>query len=139
MATPPSTGDGCGKVSGLTSHRAQSMNRAMLAYKIFTAEEFLAFLRDGKSLGAAVDLRDGYIHLSTAEQLSTTLDKHFAGQDDLQLLAIETDTLGDGLRWEPSRGGALFPHLYRELQMQDVLWTRPITLGPDGHETGDLE
>lgn len=114
------------------------MNRAMLAYKIFTTEEFLAFLRDGISRGAPVDLHDGYIHLSTAEQLPVTLEKHFAGQDDLQLLAIDTTSLTQDLRWEPSRGGALFPHLYRELRMGDVLWTRPVTLGPQGHETGDL-
>lgn len=111
----------------------------MLAYKIFTTEEFLTFLRDGTSRGAPVDLSDGYIHLSTAEQVPGTLEKHFAGQDDLQLLALETDSLGDDLRWEPSRGGALFPHLYRQLQMQDVLWTRPIARGVDGHEIGELE
>lgn len=111
----------------------------MLAYKIFTTEQFLTFLRDGTSQGAPVDLSDGYIHLSTAEQLPGTLEKHFAGQDDLQLLALETDALGDDLRWEPSRGGALFPHLYRQLVTRDVLWTRPIVLGASGHKIGDLE
>ena len=111
----------------------------MLAYKIFTTEQFLTFLRDGTSQGAPVDLSDGYIHLSTAEQLPGTLEKHFAGQDDLQLLALETDALGDDLRWEPSRGGALFPHLYRQLVTRDVLWTRPIAIGTSGHEIGDLE
>lgn len=116
----------------------QRKNRAMLAYKIFTTEEFLTFLRDGTSQGAPVDLSDGYIHLSTAEQLPGTLEKHFAGQDDLQLLALETDALGSDLRWEPSRGGALFPHLYRQLDTRDVLWTRPIALGESGHEIGDL-
>lgn len=109
----------------------------MLAYKIFRASEFQAFQRDGHSAGAPVDLADGYIHLSTADQVPGTLSKHFANETGLHLLAVDTDTL-DPLKWEPSRGGALFPHLYRMLDSRDVLWSREITLGPCGHETGDL-
>ena len=110
----------------------------MLAYKIFRASEYDAFRRDGRSLGAPVDLADGFIHLSTAKQVPGTLAKHFAGEDGLRLLAVDTETL-DPLKWEVSRGGDLFPHLYRELREADLLWTREIALGPDGHLTGELE
>ncbi|MFH5773900.1 DUF952 domain-containing protein [Paracoccus sp. NGMCC 1.201697] len=109
----------------------------MLAYKIFRTSEFEAFCRDGRSLGAPVDLADGYIHLSTAAQVPGTLAKHFAGQAGLQLLAVDTAKL-DVLKWEASRGGDLFPHLYRELREADVLWSREIHSGPAGHVTGDL-
>lgn len=110
---------------------------AMLAYKIFRDPEFQAFLRDGRSDGAPVDLADGYIHLSTAAQLPGTLAKHFHGEQHLHLLAVDTETL-DKLRWEPSRGGDLFPHLYRALWADDLLWHRPLPLGPAGHDIGDL-
>ncbi|MDO5529326.1 MAG: DUF952 domain-containing protein [Paracoccus sp. (in: a-proteobacteria)] len=110
----------------------------MLIFKVFRADEFAAFTQGGRSGGAAVDLADGYIHLSTAEQLPGTLAKHFAGEEGLMLLALESDGL-DALRWEKSRGGALFPHLYRDLAEDDVLWSRAITVGPDGrHAPGDL-
>lgn len=121
----------------MTLRRGQSMNRVMLAYKIFRASEYQAFQRDGHSAGAPVDLADGYIHLSTADQVPGTLAKHFAGETGLHLLAIQTEGLTP-LKWEPSRGGALFPHLYRELLASDVIWSREIPLGPDGHRTGDL-
>ncbi|WP_370576800.1 DUF952 domain-containing protein [Paracoccus sp. PAR01] len=113
------------------------MNRAMLIYKVLREPEFAAFRRDGHTHGAPVDLTDGYIHLSTAQQLPGTLAKHFAAEDGLHLLALESEEL-DSIRWEPSRGGDLFPHLYRELRADDVIWSRPIALGPNGHETGDL-
>lgn len=109
----------------------------MLIYKIFRAAEFQAFAQLGRSAGAPVDLADGYIHLSTGAQVTETLARHFAGQDGLHLLALESDGL-NGLRWEPSRGGQLFPHLYRDLLAHDVLWSRKIALGPNGHLTGDL-
>ncbi len=76
--------------------------------------------------GAPVDLADGFIHFSTPEQVEETAAKHFAGQRDLLLVAVEADALGGALRWEPSRGGALFPHLYAPLALADVLWVRPI-------------
>ena len=121
----------------MTTKPAKRMNRNMLVYKIFRPAEFEAFQRDGRSLGAPVDLADGYIHLSSAEQLSGTLSKHFAAEDRLHLLALESGGL-DSLRWKPSRGGALFPHLYRELRRDDILWTRTLALGPDGHDIGDV-
>ncbi|WP_134681670.1 DUF952 domain-containing protein [Paracoccus ravus] len=110
----------------------------MLIYKVLRASEYEAFCRDGRSLGAPIDLTDGYIHLSTAKQLTGTLAKHFAGEDGLHLLALESERL-EPLQWEPSRGGDLFPHLYRELLAADVIWSRPIACGPLGHDIGELE
>lgn len=89
--------------------------------------------RDGRTLGAPVDIKDGYVHLSTAAQVTETAAKHFAGESDLVLLALESERLGDALRWEPSRGGALFPHLYRPLLLADVLWDKSLPLGAAGH------
>jgi uncharacterized protein (DUF952 family) len=82
--------------------------------------------------GAPVDLKDGYIHFSTREQLRETAARHFAGQDDLVLVAVAEDALGAALRYEPSRGGDLFPHLYGPLPLSAVLWVKPLRLGPDG-------
>ncbi len=90
--------------------------------------------------GASVDRADGFIHFSTAEQAPDTAAKWFAGRDDLTLAAVDADALGGELRWEPSRGGALFPHLYAALPMSAVVWSRPLPLGPDGrHVFGSLE
>ena len=105
----------------------------MLIYKIFRAPEWAGLQAQGETLGAPIDLTDGYIHFSTAAQAAETAARHFAGQDGLVLLALDTDTLGDHLVWEPSRGGQLFPHLYRVLRIDDVLWHRPLPLGPQGH------
>jgi len=104
----------------------------MLIYKIFRAPEWAALERDGATAGAAVDLADGFIHFSTAAQAAETAAKHFAGVAGLVLAAVEADALGPDLRWEPSRGGALFPHLYRPLRRDEVAWTAPLLLGPDG-------
>lgn len=82
--------------------------------------------------GAPVDLADGYIHFSTAVQVRETAAKHFKGQADLLLVAIPSDALGAALRWEPSRGGDLFPHLYGALPVSAVAWTKPLPLGNDG-------
>lgn len=108
----------------------------MLIYKIFRQPEWQALSAAGRTDGAPVDLQDGFIHFSTAEQVPGTLHRHFLGETGLRLVACNTDTLGDGLRWEPSRGGALFPHLYRPLDLADVLWSRPI---PDGATDLPLE
>lgn len=107
----------------------------MLIYKVLRAPEWAQMQRDGQTAGAPVDLSDGYIHFSTAAQLPVTLSKHFAGERELVLLACDPQAMKDDLRWEPSRGGDLFPHLYRILRQSDVLWSRDI----DGHESGDLE
>jgi uncharacterized protein (DUF952 family) len=82
--------------------------------------------------GAPVDHADGYIHFSTAAQAEETAAKHFAGQHDLLLIAVAGEALGPALRWEPSRGGALFPHLYAPLALSAVKWVKPLPLGPDG-------
>ena len=104
----------------------------MLIYKIFTSDQWSALKRDGETTGAPVDLDDGFIHFSTATQAAETAAKHFAGQDGLILAAVDAETLGEALKWEPSRGGALFPHLYDKLRREDVVWAKPLALGPDG-------
>jgi len=94
------------------------------AFKIFTADQWQQFEADGYFVGAPVDLADGYIHMSTADQLDGTLEKHFAGQEGLVIAEIDLSGFGDDLRWEVSRGGALFPHLYRDLPMTSVCTIR---------------
>ncbi len=91
------------------------------AFKILTAEQWAQFEADGVFHGAPIDLADGYIHLSTADQLQGTLDKHFAGQAGLVIPEINLGALGDTIRWEVSRGGALFPHVYGVLPMSAVV------------------
>jgi len=103
-----------------------------LIYKIVPRTLWREAERTGSFAGAAVDLADGYIHFSTAAQLCETAAKHFAGQDDLVLVAVDGAALGEALRWEPSRGGALFPHLYAALAVDAALWVRPLPLAEDG-------
>lgn len=91
-----------------------------MIYKILTAGEWAAMQAAGRFEGSADDIRDGYIHLSAADQVPATLAKHFAGQSGLTVLAIDEAALGDSLKWETSRGGALFPHLYAPLMMAHV-------------------
>lgn len=97
----------------------------MLIYKIFRADEWALLQSAGETLGAPVDLADGYVHFSTAAQAGETAAKYFAGADGLWLLACDAEQLAE-LRWEPSRGGALFPHLFRALRLTDVVWARPL-------------
>ena len=101
-------------------------------YKICGAEEWAEAERAGVYRGSAVDTRDGYIHFSTATQVGETAAKHFAGQDDLVLIAVDAEALGANLKWEPSRGGALFPHLYAELPASAALWVKPLPLDASG-------
>lgn len=103
-------------------------------YKIFRSSEFAAFQHDGRSEGAPIDRTDGFIHLSTAQQVQETAAKHFHGQDELKLLGLETKLLVDALKWEPSRGGALFPHLYRALKTADVAWAKDLPLRDGLHD-----
>ncbi len=102
-----------------------------MIYKILRTAEWQALLHAGHSAGAPVDLADGFIHFSTAAQLLETATKHFAGVSGLMVLAVDDAALGDALHWEPSRGGALFPHLYRELRLSDLAWARPMAGGGD--------
>jgi uncharacterized protein (DUF952 family) len=101
-------------------------------YKICNAAAWLAAERVGEFAGALIDLADGYIHFSAADQVEETAAKHFAGERDLVLVAVDADALGPALKWEPSRGGALFPHLYGRLSLTAVRWIKPLPLGPDG-------
>ena len=105
----------------------------MLIYKILTSDQWADLEHLGETEGAPIDISDGYVHLSTAGQAAETASKHFAGQEGLWLLALEADDLGETLKWETSRGGALFPHLYGPLRRSDVIWARELPLGPDGH------
>lgn len=109
-----------------------------MIYKVLRGPEWQQFQDEARTLGAPVDLTDGFIHFSTAETLPGTLEKHFSGEDGLWLLACDADALGDALRWEPSRGGLLFPHLYRALNRDEVIWARALPLAGGGHAIGAL-
>lgn len=101
------------------------------AYKILTADQ-MAALEAGTFSGAPIDQQDGYIHLSTRDQLTETADKHFAGQTDLYVAAVDLDARGDAIRWEVSRGGAEFPHLYGRLTLETVVAYSPLERDEDG-------
>ena len=100
------------------------MTHPTTAFKILTADQWAQFQRDGLFRGAPVDLADGYIHMSTSDQVAETLAKHFAGQDNLVIAELDLTRFGEALKWEVSRGGALFPHLYAPLPMDAVVATR---------------
>lgn len=106
--------------------------QSTLAYKILTAGQMAMLEADGTFEGAPVDLADGYLHLSTAAQLDETVAKHFAGQDDLHVAAVDLPVLGDAVKWEPSRGGQLFPHIYAPLPLSAVVAYGPLERDHDG-------
>jgi uncharacterized protein (DUF952 family) len=109
-------------------------------YKIVTEDAWREAGKAGVFKGAAIDLSDGYIHFSTGSQVEETAAKHFAGEADLVLVAIDAKKLGGTLKYEPSRGGALFPHLYAPLDLAAVRWVKPLPLDPAGrHLFPDLE
>jgi len=118
-------------VSAKTIHRT--------IYKISPRALWHAAEQAGVFAGAPVDLADGFIHFSTAAQVAETAARHFAGQSDLVLAAIDAAALGPALRYEPSRGGALFPHLYGTLPLAAVRWVKPLRLTVQGHEFPELE
>ena len=103
-----------------------------LIYKIVPASLWREAQENGCFTGAPADLADGFIHFSAADQLRETAAKWFSGQADLLLVAVDPVTLGDALRYEPSRGGALFPHLYSALLLNAVVFAKPLPLRPDG-------
>lgn len=107
-------------------------DRATTAYKVLTAEQMATLERDGRFDGAPVDLADGYIHLSTAAQLTETVERHFAGQDDLHVAAVDLAAYADRVRWEVARGGQLFPHLYEPLLLETVVAYGPLQREADG-------
>ncbi len=98
-----------------------------LLYKIMSRSEWYAAVAAGCYPGSSDDRRDGFIHFSNAQQLAGTAEKHFAGRNDLLLLAVDAASLGPSLRHEPSRGGDLFPHLYGELALDSVCWVKALT------------
>ena len=104
----------------------------LTAYKVLTAEQMAALKRDGTFAGSPADLADGYIHLSTADQLTGTVDKHYAGQGDLHVAAVDLAAFGESLKWEEARGGALFPHLYGPLLLETVVAYSPLEWDEDG-------
>jgi uncharacterized protein (DUF952 family) len=109
---------------------ASSMTK--IVYKIAPADDWRQAMHNGGYAGSADDIRDGFVHLSAKHQLRGTLEKHFKGQQGLILIAFEEAALGSALKWEPSRGGDLFPHLYADLPSSAMLWQRPLKLGADG-------
>ncbi|MFC0633985.1 DUF952 domain-containing protein [Brevundimonas balnearis] len=104
------------------------------AFKILDVRDWSAWRATGSFAGSAVDLADGYIHLSTEAQLAETARRHYAGRDDLVLVEVELDR-AEGLRWEPSRGGELFPHLYAPLTLKAVVGHRGLSVAADGAVT----
>jgi uncharacterized protein (DUF952 family) len=111
-----------------------------IIYKICDAATWRAAEEAGTFHGAGIDERDGYIHFSSAAQVKETAGMHFAGVAGLLLVAVDASRLGPALKWEPARGGALFPHLYGVLALDRVLWAKPLPLGADGrHVFPELE
>jgi len=107
-------------------------------YKILTTDQWQDLQANQETLGAPIDIADGFVHFSNAAQLQETADKHFSGQNGLFVLAVDSAALGEHLKWEPSRGGALFPHLYAPLKLDDVLWSKPIDLVDGKHQLLEL-
>lgn len=104
----------------------------MKLFKICDAADWSLAVAAGAYHGAPVDMADGFIHLSTAGQVAETAARHFAGRSGLVVVAVDGSALGEALKWEPSRGGALFPHLYGFLPLAAVLAVEPLPLGADG-------
>jgi len=113
---------------------------SQIIYKIAPEALWREAEQNGRFGGAPIDIVDGFIHFSTAAQARETAARHFAGQTNLLLIAIDATKLGDALKYEVSRGGALFPHLYATLGLDAVRWVKPLPLGADGqHEFPQLE
>jgi uncharacterized protein (DUF952 family) len=111
---------------------ASVTDAAQTIYKIVPRRLWIAAVEAGVFHGSPVDIADGFMHFSTAAQVQETAAKHFGGQADLLLVAVSAEAMRDVLQWEPSRGGDHFPHLYAPLPIHQVLWVRPLPLGPNG-------
>jgi len=111
---------------------AHSTGTGGLVYKILGEAEWQTAVRTGLYAGSADDARDGYIHLSAADQVAGTAARHFGGRTDLVLVALDVALLGSALKWERSRGGALFPHLYGPIDPAAAVSVTPLPLGPNG-------
>jgi uncharacterized protein (DUF952 family) len=103
-----------------------------IVYKVMSTAEFMQMRRDGVFRGSTADIADGYIHLSRGSQLAATVDKHFCGVDGLMLAAVDLSRLGNAVRWEPSRGGQLFPRIYGLLPVDAVVSAATLERTPDG-------
>lgn len=108
-----------------------------MIYKIFKNDEWVELRDQGETFGAPIDLADGFIHFSTAATVQKTAALYFTGVADLWLAAFDEVELEDALKWEPSRGGELFPHLFRKLKLTEMSWCVPLPDTPDGHEFPD--
>jgi uncharacterized protein (DUF952 family) len=115
------------------------MTRADTIYKICGTDEWADARASGIYVGSKADARDGFIHFSAAHQVRATAAKHFAGREDLLLIKIRAARLGEALKWEPSRGGDLFPHLYGHLNLDDVEAVTELPLADGDHQFPQLE
>ena len=106
----------------------------MLIFKILLSDQWTTLRQAGSTDGAPIDIADGYVHFSTAAQVEETAAKYFAGAEGLMLVAVDATAAGEALKWEPSRGGALFPHLYRRMTMEDVVWAQPLPILDGRHQ-----
>jgi uncharacterized protein (DUF952 family) len=122
----------CGADSRIIRHGGEIMSAAKLIYHMCRREEWDAACVAGSYAGSTQDVADGFIHFSTAQQLPESARRHRAGQAGLVLLAVDPELLRDGLQWEASRRGELFPHLYGVLPVSAVRWARDLPLGADG-------
>ena len=104
-----------------------------MIFKIIDANAYDEARKHGQFMGAEIDLKDGYIHFSIAQQVKETAQRHFLGRSNLVILAVDDAALGASLKWEPSRGGQLFPHLYSPLPMDKVKWVKPLPWGGTEH------
>lgn len=125
----------------MTARTPLEEQRSQLIYKIVSRHAWEEACKGGAFEGSAADVHDKFIHLSAPHQLAGTAAKHFRGQAGLLLAAFDSAALGPALKWEPSRGGDLFPHLYAPLPTAASLWTKPLALGDDGVPLlpGDIE
>ena len=105
-----------------------------LIFKIVDSDEWTKARKQGQFAGAAIDLADGYIHFSGAEQVKETAARYFADRENLLLVAFEANHFGDELKWEVSRGGALFPHVYAKLDPAKALWVKPLRWNGAAHD-----
>jgi uncharacterized protein (DUF952 family) len=111
----------------------------MHIYKILRAPDWEALSQSGETMGAPIDIADGFIHFSTADQVAETAARHFAGVEGLILAAFAAEALGPAQIREPSRGGALFPHLYAPLRLADVIWHAPLPLVAGAHVFPEMD
>ena len=110
----------------------------MMIYKIFRRSDYEDFLKAQKTKGALIDLKDGYIHFSTADTVEETANLHFADEDDIFLLKAHAEHFGDALKWEVSRGGVKFPHLYRELEIDHIISVEKIAKTKNGFNFSEI-